>query len=248
MPHLLDLPPETLDECLGYLLPPLAADPNTLTNALWFQPEPRVLCRILSVCKVLNRLASPWIWRRVKLDISNELAPGHLHRFQRLKSLCDHPELAAHTRVLFVDCNFLDGWDYNGNFNLHMLFPALRLMNNIRVVHFEYDVFRDHLAVVDKVFTEIVSKPHLHTLTSTYFPWRTPKSNSLARLNCVDLDMPRLLEAIKAAPNLESLAMTYGEVDVRIMEFIPWTTLRQLGFWKTRNWACFLDGFAVSHL
>lgn len=130
-------------------------------------------------------------------------------------------------------------------------------MNNLRVFSFERDgdlekrdgdLGKRAVFNFDEVFTEVVSKPSLHTLIATYLPSKIPPLNPLIRLRCIDFDRHELRRAIKAAPYVESLAISNGEIDVDVSEFIPWTTLRQLGFCNTDNWAHFLDGFAVSTL
>jgi hypothetical protein len=252
-PQLLDLPTEILDECLAQLVPPLAVNehPTMLSDALLCQPEPRDLCSVLSVCTVLKKLALPFIWRRVTLSIEDELNRNRLGRkhFSQWQPLCDHPGLATHTRVLFLDFTAFDEDDCDGTLDPRMLLPALRLLKNIRLVYF-YSCGLSQCEVLDEVYTEIISKPHLHTFISSYFSTalKIPSLNSLSRLSCIELDGSQWIPSIKAAPHLESLAITEDAVDLGVLVYIPWTTLRQLELRDTLKWDRLLDGFTVRSL
>ncbi|KAF8586506.1 hypothetical protein K439DRAFT_1631568 [Ramaria rubella] len=263
---LLSLPDEVLEIAFKSLLPPFRSQ-SLAETYVFTVPVDLLAVRVAS--RRLHRLATPYAWRRAQLQIASPTAMsygncaltfGHpdpvlvsaakasFRSLVRCRFFCDHPELAAHVRVLLISLE----WHADGREHAQdALRAATRAMSGLRTL-LVWDA--DVLAIKD--IRQLLQRPLLRAIClmdvdGSVFPAQCDWGARLKMLHIANSVSPARLIA-GAAANLECLSIELAKSGpdtvppVPTLREMPWTTLREVALVDCvheEDWYCFLDGF-----
>lgn len=270
---LLCLPDEILDLALKYLLPPFRSQ-SLAETYVFTVPVDLLVARLVS--RRLHRIATPLAWRRAQIQIASPSAMNYsncgtplladnttsfcsnmrvatvasFRPLVRCRFFQEHPELAAHVRVLLISVE----WQAEcPDLARDALRVATDAMSNLRTV-LVWDA--DVLAIND--IRQIIQKPLLRAIClmdidGSTFPARFDLGSGLRMLHVANSMCPARLVA-SAGPALECVSIELARScpaasSTLTLREMPWKTLREVSLvdCNEADWCCFLDGFEVSN-
>ena len=256
------LPDEVLDLALKCLLPPFRSQSLAITYVF---TVPVDLLAVRLVSRRLHRLATPLAWRRAQLRIASPSAMNYgncgikhagsaslvaARTLVRSRFFHEHPELAAHVRILLIS---LEWQAERPDLARDALCAATRPMCSLRTV-LVWDT--DMLAI--REISQILQKPLLRAVCfmdvdASAFPTQCDLGAGVKMMHIANSKHPaRLVAGAGSALECVSIELAKSasapQPAVTLLE-MPWKTLREVALVDCANetdWFCFLDGFEVS--
>jgi hypothetical protein len=264
---ILNLPDEVLHLTLRKLLPPFRSQSLAETFVITV-PVDLLVARLVS--RRLHRIATPLAWRRTQLQIANPSAMNYgnygledtdstaniaaikasARSIARCRFFHEHPELAAHVRILILTLV----WDAeNPDLARDALRRATSAMSNLRTV-----LVWDSDLLCFKDIRHLLQKPLLRAIClmdvdGSAFPAQQDLGDSLKMLHIANSMCPA---ALVAGTSLECVSIELAgpcraPKPLLTLREMPWKTLREVALVDCCNlnemeWFCFLDGFEVS--
>ncbi|KAF8485602.1 hypothetical protein JB92DRAFT_1539423 [Gautieria morchelliformis] len=262
---ILSLPDEVLELTLRTLLPPFRSQSLAETFVITVAVD-LLVARLVS--RRLHRIATPLAWRRTQLQIAHPSTMRYgnygledtdstatiaatktsIRSLVRCRFFHEHPELAAHVRILLLTLV----WDAeNPDLARDALRAATSAMSNLRTV-----LVWDSDLLCFKDIRHLLQKPLLRAIClmdvdGSAFPAQRDLSASLKMLHIANSMCPA---ALVAGTSLECVSIEMAgpcyraPKPVLTLREMPWKTLREVALVDCCNlnemeWFCFLDGF-----
>lgn len=256
---LLSLPDEVLNLALKNLLPSFRSQSLAETYSFTV-PADLFILRLVS--RRLHRIATPLAWRRVQLQIASPSATNYtdyaavtaaaqtcFRSIVRCRFFHEHPQLAAHVRILFVSVQ----WHAESpDLARDALRAATKAMSSLRtILVWDTDVlaFRDIRQLLQKPLLRAVC---LIDIDCSAIPAQCSLGTGVKMLRIVNSVCPATL-VVGAGASLECVSIElagsyHGPGHALTLREMPWKSLREValvGCINDMDWFCFLDGFEV---